>query len=324
MIEVPSMKYHELGDTGIQISEIGFGTWAIGGRTPGLSSYGETDDKTSRQAIDTALELGINFFDTANIYGNGHSEELLGAALTASRSRVVIATKAGFLNLEGDKDFSPAAILKSVEGSLARLGTSYVDLLQLHDPPTDLANNPHLIDTLEALRGSGKVREFGVSVKSPSDGLAFLSHPWKTIQCNLNMIDLRALDCGLLSRARQKGIAILARTPMAFGFLSGAFLDQTPEFKEGDHRARWSPQQIAIWAQAPRLFSDINKNTSRTLSQLAIKFCSSMDGVATTISGITTSAEAVENAATSSLPRLTEDEMQWIIRTSRAHNFFLK
>lgn len=318
------MNYRELGTTGINVSEIGFGTWAIGGRTPGQTSYGATDDVTSLDALRAALDYGITFFDTANIYGNGHSEELLGQAFTQDRSRVIIASKCGMQDMSGQHDLSPAALRTSVEGSLRRLNSDYIDLLQLHDAPPEVATDEKTIRLFEDLQTEGKIRAIGVSVKSPVHGLQFLHGPWQTVQCNFNMIDQRALECGLILQAAVAGVSVISRTPLAFGFLSGAFLGTDPKFKEGDHRARWSPEQIRLWADAPIHFAPVNEGSNRTMSQLAIKFCISMDGIAATIPGITTPNEARQNASVSDLPPLSKDEIAAIIRTAQEHSFYIK
>ena len=317
------MNYRYLGSTGLRVSEIGFGTWAIGGLTSGQTSYGETDDDASLNALLAAFDRGINFFDTANIYGNGHSEELLGRAFKEKRSKVIIASKCGYEHFGSEYDFSEQAIRTSLENSLIRLQTDYLDLLQLHDPSVEIAENNGLIAVLNKLRDEGKIRAFGVSVKSPSDGLKFIRPAWQTIQCNFNMIDQRALDCGLISRAAAANIGIIARTPLAFGFLSGNFAGKDIEFKKGDHRSRWPMEQIRIWAEAPKYFTKLNDNKPRTLSQLAIKFCISFNGIATAIPGITNKDEAVENSSISGLEPLTKGEVEEIIRIAKEHNFYI-
>src|SRR4030095_14717248 len=132
------MNFRALGKTGLDVSEIGFGAWGIGGRTVGTTSYGDTDDRTSLAALQRALDLGITFFDTSSAYGNGHSEELIGQAFEGARSRVVIATKAGYEAWDRPPDFSPAAILRSAEASLRRLRTGYIDPLPLQKAPLDI------------------------------------------------------------------------------------------------------------------------------------------------------------------------------------------
>src|SRR6266567_241709 len=145
------MRYRPLGKTGLQVSEIGFGAWGIGGRTVEQTSYGDTDDRTSLAALERALERGITFFDTSAAYGDGHSEELIGRAVRGVRSRVVITTKAGYDSWDRPPDFSPRAIAASTERSLLRLGTDYLDLLQLHNPPCEVLTAPEVREELARL-----------------------------------------------------------------------------------------------------------------------------------------------------------------------------
>src|SRR5271169_5028472 len=158
------MKYRALGRTGLTVSEIGFGAWGVGGRTAGHTSYGATDDAISEAALGRAFELGITFYDTASAYGDGHSERLIGRVFRGRRDNVVIATKAGVVSFGQPPDLSPMALRRSVEGSLQRLATDYMDLLELHSP--DLAvfrRDPEVLETLHALVFEGKVRAFGIS-----------------------------------------------------------------------------------------------------------------------------------------------------------------
>src|SRR5207249_10447963 len=137
-----------LGQTALEISEIGFGAWGIGGASAGAVSYGPTDDGESLRALRRAFDLGVTFYDTADLYGHGHSEQLIGAAFRDIRTRVVLATKVGFLAPYGPQDFSPRHVRTALEGSLRRLQTDYVDVYQLHNPPMDLLrSNPGLVET---------------------------------------------------------------------------------------------------------------------------------------------------------------------------------
>ena len=166
------MRYRILGSSGIRVSEIGFGTWGLGGAAQGAVAYGATRDEESIAAVRAACERGVNFFDTSDFYGFGHSEEVLGKALRGMRAQVVIATKAGLLDASGAQDFSPAHLRRALEASLERLGTDYVDLFQLHGPPIDLlVRQPEIMGCLEDLRRAGKLRAFGASVRSPDEGL---------------------------------------------------------------------------------------------------------------------------------------------------------
>src|SRR5215831_10165864 len=145
------MNYRPLGRTGLIVSEIGFGAWGIGGRTVEQTSYGDTDDGVSLAALAQALDRGVTFFDTSAAYGDGHSEELIGRAVKRRRDKVVIATKAGYESWDRPPDFSPATVTASAERSLRRLGTDYLDLLQLHNPPAELLVAPELREAIQQL-----------------------------------------------------------------------------------------------------------------------------------------------------------------------------
>ena len=143
------MKYRNLGKTNLKVSEIGFGAWGIGGLSEGASSYGVTDDKESKKALIKAYEKGINFFDTSNIYGNGHSEELIGGVFRNLRDKIIIASKGGFLKHNGPRDFSSRNIIQSLDGTLKRLNTDYLDVYQLHSAPLKILRESS--ETLETL-----------------------------------------------------------------------------------------------------------------------------------------------------------------------------
>jgi aryl-alcohol dehydrogenase-like predicted oxidoreductase len=172
------MKQNPLGATGLMVSEIGFGAFAIGGNSSN-NSYGPTDDATSVAAIHTALELGCNFFDTADVYGYGHSEEVLGLALrqVGATNRVVVASKVGgnFTTGRTLMDFSRAYIVSAVESSLRRLGRDYLDLYQLHNPPVDVIESGEVFEALDDLKAAGKIRHGGVSVHTVAEGQSCLA-----------------------------------------------------------------------------------------------------------------------------------------------------
>ena len=160
------MNYRPLGSSGILVSELGFGTWGIGGATEGASSYGQTDDRESIRALETAFDQGINFFDTATAYGR--SEELLGQTFSGSkRDKVVIATKVGITQHFGPQDFSEQAITRTLVNSLKRLRTNYIDLLQLYNPPLMSMPLDDILEILSRLRDGGLIRAYGASLKSP-------------------------------------------------------------------------------------------------------------------------------------------------------------
>jgi aryl-alcohol dehydrogenase-like predicted oxidoreductase len=296
------MKYRNLGSTGMLVSEIGFGAWGIGGATPGSTSYGHTDDSVSLNALACSLESGINFYDTSNVYGYGHSEILLGRAFANRRSDVIIATKAGFLDYESAPDFSAESVSASVNASLKRLGSDYIDLLQLHNPSADwLALHPETLEALVKLKRNGKIRAIGVSVKGPGDAFELLEvFPFEVIQANFNMLDLRALECGLMDKLYSKGVGFIARTPMSFGFLSGA-LTGNETFPQEDHRSRWSREQILLWVSGARDLHACCTEESNISPphELALRFCLSYDQVSTTIPGMLTADEVEANSLAS-------------------------
>ena len=316
------MKLNKLGKTNIYISEIGFGAWGIGGLTPGNSSYGHTDDKTSMAALNCAFDEGINFFDTSNVYGNGHSETIIGQVFKKKRSEVIIATKCGMINMTGEQDFSIPSLNKSIEDSLKRLDTDFIDLLQFHDAPVSLASNELIAEEVLRLKSRGIIRAAGVTVKKPEDGLYFLSSYWDSIQCNLNLIDQRAIDCGLLKKAIESNISIISRTPLAFGFLTGKYMNKPVMLPTGDHRLRWPTHQLRIWADAPSLFERILEKNQRSMLELALKFCSSFHAVASTIPGMLSPHEVNSNIITYRSPALNQAELEEIFLIYKNNSFF--
>lgn len=303
------MKFRELGATGIAISEIGFGAWGIGGATPGETSYGPTDDEVSLGALRRAFDIGINFFDTSPVYGYGRSERLIGRAFRGARGEVVIATKGGLEEYGKPADFSPPALERALDESLRRLGTEYVDLYQLHNPPAAAIAVPALAAFVDRLRRAGKIRAFGVSVRAPADGsIAIDRLRPDAIQVNFNMMDQRALDDGLLDAARRARVSLIARTPLCFGFLSGR-VDESSRFPEGDHRNRWPRAQLRRWSETARRMRACRRNgDEQTPAQFALRYCLSFPGVAAVIPGMMTPMEVDENAAAADFGPLSDAE----------------
>ncbi len=317
------MNYRTFGKTGIKVSEIGFGTWGIGGATEdGANSYGQTDDAESFECLARAFDLGVTFYDTSNIYGYGHSEELLAQAFKGKRDKVVIASKVGFIKHRGRHDLRGEYIREQIEGTLKRLGTDYVDLYQLHSPPMEqLRATPDAVSTMLDLKKEGKIRAFGISVKNPGDAvIAINEFGAEVVQVNFNMIDQRALEQGAFDVAKKSGAGIIARTPLAFGFLSGKVKDLN--FSPSDHRSVWSKEQLQRWQEAPDMFSFINRNPARTATQLALQFCLGFDAISTVIPGMLHVNEVEEDTAASSLPALTEEELANIELVYKQNEFF--
>jgi aryl-alcohol dehydrogenase-like predicted oxidoreductase len=319
------MRYRQLGATGIRVSEIGFGAWGIGGNVKGAVAYGPTDESESRKALLQAVETGINFFDTSDFYGFGHSEEVLGKALSSVRSKVAIATKAGLLDARGGQDFSRAHLERALDASLRRLGTDYIDLYQLHGPPPDLLRRgDETMATLERFRDAGKIRAYGVSLRAPEDGAAaVLDLGFPCLQVNFNLLDQRALDNGLFELCSRQGVGVIVRTPLVFGFLTGRYAADS-SFDPADHRRRWSPQQRERWADAHRLFdSYLDAKGGETSPQFALRFCLSFDCVSTAIPGMLNTEHVSENAAASDRGALPAAVRDGITGIYREHNFFV-
>jgi aryl-alcohol dehydrogenase-like predicted oxidoreductase len=303
------MRYRLLGKSGLRVSEIGFGAWGIGGATPGPTSYGHTNDVTSCAALEKALDEGINFFDTSNVYGDGHSESLIGRVFCSRRSDVIIATKAGFADYASAPDFSAAAIQKSVDSSLGRLNTDYIDLLQLHNPSAEfLREHPETLDLLARLQLDGMIRAIGVSVKSPAEAFQLLDlFPFQAVQANFNMLDIRAIECGLIEKLDTLGVGFIARTPMSFGFLSGTLTGEE-EFPPEDHRSRWPREQIRLWADGARdLHACCIESIDTPAHKVALRFCLSYAVVSTTIAGMLNPEEVAVNAQASGAGPLSQE-----------------
>jgi aryl-alcohol dehydrogenase-like predicted oxidoreductase len=318
------MRYRPLGKTGLTVSEIGFGAWGIGGPSPGATSYGPTDDAVSLSTLERAFEQGITLYDTSNAYGDGHSETLIGQAFRQRRTQVVIATKAGFPRFDPDQDFSPGQLRASLEGSLRRLQTDHVDLFQLHSPPIALlCDDPEILATLRSLVQEGKARAFGLSVRAPEDGLiAIRELGFPVLQANLNLLDQRAVDNGLLALAQETGVALIARTPLCFGMLSGR-VPVDSVFDPQDHRSRWPRAQIERWLDGSRRFVDAIAAGERvTSAQVALRYCLSHPAVAAAIPGMMRPHEVDENTAASALGPPVSHAFAQIERLSSCSDFF--
>ena len=315
------MRYRSLGGTGISVSEIGFGTWGLGG-----DAYGPVDDDESRHAIRLAFEKGVNFFDTSDLYGNGHSEEILGEVFKDVRDKIIIATKGGTLPHTGfymPQDFSQKYLINALEGSLKRLKTDYVDLYQLHSPKIE--DIEYTIQTLKLFQKEGKIRVYGISVRSPHDGKVAImkQYGFSAVQVNFNIIDHRAIENGLFEMAKEKEVGIIARTPLAFGYLTGE-LNGNEDFKGIDHRANWPREQLQRWAKAPGLFSFLYEGKERTPTQVALRFCLEHDAVSTVIPGMMNVDHVRENLVASEMPSLTDKELKYIKHTYLNHEFYTK
>jgi len=320
------MNYKSFGDTGIEVSEIGFGAWGIGGTPRDAKAYGPTDDEVSRRALWRAFEKGVTFYDTSPLYGYGHSEALIGTTLKEVREKIIIASKVGFVNFKGEQDFSPEYIRASLKSSLLRLQTDYIDILQLHYPPLNLLEeDDQIITTLEDLRKEGTVRVIGISTQAPQDSITALKkYPFKAVQVNFNLLDQRAFELGLFQKCEEKGVGIIGRTPLCFGFLTGQY-SAKDDYATSDHRSLWSPEQVECWANAYKLFvRELVEQEKQTNAQIALRFCLSFPALSTTIPGLLTEEHVDENIASSDLGSFHSSVLEKLTKIYQKNEFFVK
>jgi aryl-alcohol dehydrogenase-like predicted oxidoreductase len=304
------MNYRTLGRTELKVSEIGFGAWAIGGNEHG-NSYGTTVDDVSIRTIQRALEMGCTFFDTADVYGHGHSEEVLGAALEGHRDAVVIATKVGGDFYEGATrmNFTPEYMQFACDRSLERLGTDVIDLYQLHNPTGEMIAEGSVFDVFGDLQAAGKIRFGGVSIFDPAEGVAAITTgKVDAIQVVFNLFSTEPV-AELFPLALEQGVGIITREPLANGFLTGKY---TPgaTFEPGDIRRNWPPQTIAARSTyADKLRAVLERPGERTLVQAALRFALAHPAVSTAIPGAKTPEQVAENCGASEAPSFDEADL---------------
>ena len=224
------MNYRQLGNTDTRVSEVSFGTWAIGG------SWGKKNDEESLKALRYAIDRGVNFFDTADVYGNGHSEELLAKATKGLEDRIHIATKfcrAGDIN--DPENYSEERVRAYCEASLERLERERIDLYQIHCPPIEIIKEGKVFDVLDKLQEEGKIKHYGVSVETVEEGLLCLEHSnVKCLQVIFNLFRQKPLE-ELFLEAKKRGVGIIVRLPLASGLLTNKFT-KDHVFEKDDHR----------------------------------------------------------------------------------------
>ncbi len=320
------MRQRSFGDTGLTASEIAFGTWALGS-----SWWGETDEP--ERLIGRALELGITFFDTGDVYGQGRNEELVGRGLAGTdRDAVQISTKFGYVldsrrqqHSEGERphDWSPAHTRAALEGSLRRLGTDYVDLYQLHNPRMDAIEDDELFAELEALRDEGKIRHYGVAL-GPAIGWrdegrrAFETRDITALQTVYNLLEQEP-GRDFLEAAERHGGGVMARVPTSSGLLEDKYTPETT-FGPGDHRRHRPRSWLVDGLQKIDRLRFLVIDGERTMTQAALKFILAQPRMACVIPTVTTMAELEEFAGTADAPDLTDDELARV-RELYARNF---
>ncbi len=308
------MNYRKLGRTGWKISEISFGAWAIGG------TWGKVSDKDSIEALHKALDLGVNFFDTADVYGDGRSERLL-SKLRRERSEIFyIATKAGRrlvpFNSEG---FNRTNLTSYIERSLKNLNADAIDLLQLHCPPTEVYYMPEVFEILDDLIKAGKIKYYGVSVEKIEEAIKAIEYPnLQSVQIIFNMFRQRPSEL-FFKQAKKRNVGILARVPLSSGMLTGKFT-KNYKFEEDDHRT-FNRHGEAF--DKGETFSGVDYELSLkavdelksicppkvSLTQFALRWILMFDAVTCTIPGAKNKQQVEENISSSELSSLSKKTM---------------
>ena len=309
------MKYRRLGSTGYEVSEIGFGAWAIG------ADWGSVDDTTAMAALNAAVDAGVTFIDTADVYGDGRSERFI-AQLVKERTGVdlVVATKAGRrLDPHVADGYTGANIEAFIDRSLVNLETDSLDLLQLHCPPTDVYYRPEMFAALDDMKAKGKIKHYGVSVERVEEAMKAIEYPGvETVQIIFNMFRQRPAE-RFFDLAVAGDIGVIVRVPLASGLLTGKMRADT-EFAASDHRnynrhgeafdvgETFAGVDYATGLAAVDVVGML-KPAEATMAQFALKWILMHDAVSTAIPGAKNPAQAEANAAASDLASLDDDTM---------------
>lgn len=311
------MEYRELGRTGWKVSTISFGAWAIGG------AWGEVEDKDSLAALHRALDLGVNFFDTADVYGDGRSERLLAQLRKERREPFHIATKAGRrLEKQLASGYNRQNLTSFIERSLKNLNTDAIELLQLHCPPTEVFYMPEVFGILDDLVKTGKLRYYGVSVEKVEEGLKAIEYPGvQSVQIIYNIFRQRPAEL-FFGEAQKRRVGILARLPLSSGLLAGK-LSRTSTFSKEDHRA-FNRQGEAF--DRGETFSGVDYELGlelveqlrpfvppgATMAQMALRWLLMSPAVTCAIPGAKRASQVEENVRGADLPPLSSEVMNRI------------
>ena len=308
------MVYRKLGRTGWEVSAISFGAWAIGG------TWGDVDDKESMGALHRAVDLGVNFFDTADVYGDGRSERLLAALRQERKESFFIATKAGRrLSPHNAEGYNRRNLNAFVERSLTNLKTDTIDLLQLHCPPSEVYYRPEVFGVLDDMVKAGKIRYYGVSVEKVEEGLKAIEYPGvQSVQIIFNMFRQRPAEL-FFEQAKKRKVGILARVPLASGLLTGKF-KHGAKFESDDHR---NFNRHGEEFDRGETFSGVDFDSSLkavdelkaisppgiTLAQFALRWILMFDAVTCAIPGAKRNDQEEQNAAAADLQPLSAKTM---------------
>lgn len=309
------MDIRTLGRTNRSVSAIGLGTWQLG------ADWGEVTETDARAILDAAVGNGVTFFDTADVYGDGRSESLIGRYLADNPGHsITVGTKMGRREEQDAANFTLANFRKWTDRSRSNLGVDTLDLVQLHCPPTSVLSDQAVYDALDTLVSEGAIANYGVSVETVAEALAAIAHPGTaTVQIILNAFRLKPLD-QVLPAAKAAGVGIIARVPLASGLLSGKYTADTT-FAANDHRTynrdgsafdvgeTFSGVDFEQGVKAAQEFAALRESDASvadfSTAQIALAWVAQQDGVSTVIPGARSVGQAESNAAAGSLPTLT-------------------
>lgn len=311
------MKYRRLGKTGFDISEVSLGTWQVGGK------WGETFDQANAEAIiNNAIDQGVNFIDTADVYSDGQSEKAVAQVVKTRSEEVYIATKCGRRTQPHTAEaYSPEKLVGFVEDSLRNTGLETLDLIQFHCPPSEIYDRPEYFETFDKLKQQGKIRNLGVSVEKVEEALKAIEYPnVTTVQIIFNMFRLKPAE-EFFEKATNNNVGIIVRVPLASGLLTGKFSKNT-SFEKGDHRnfnrngeafdkgETFSGVDYEKGLQAVEELQQIFSDRQESLTDIALKWVLMYPEVSTVIAGASRPEQALENVIASDMAPLSEAEMQ--------------
>jgi aryl-alcohol dehydrogenase-like predicted oxidoreductase len=316
-LEEDVMKYRMLGRTGMKVSAVSFGSWAIG------AGWGPVDDAQSLAALNRAVDLGVNFIDTADVYGDGRSEKLIARLKKERRDMIFVATKAGRkISPHVAEGYTNAAIAKFVEQSLRNLKTDTLDLLQLHCPPTQVYYRPEIFAGLDALVKAGKLKHYGVSVEKVEEALKAIEYPGvETVQIIFNMFRQRPAEL-FFREARRRKVGIIVRVPLASGLLTGRMSSRT-KFPRDDHRTynrkgqafdRGETFSGVDYEEGLRAVAELKAIAplGMTMPQFALRWILMRDEVSCVIPGAKRPDQVDDNCRAADLPRIHGSTMRGV------------
>jgi aryl-alcohol dehydrogenase-like predicted oxidoreductase len=319
------MKYRKLGKTGLAVSEISLGTWQLGGK------WGASfDAKNASQILNTSLDAGVNFIDTADVYNNGMSEQAIGHLLKSRKERVYVATKCGRkIHPHMNATYTPEVLRKFVEDSLRNMSLECIDLIQLHCPPPEVYDRPEIFELFDTLKNEGKIAHMGVSVEKVKEAMKAIQYPQvTTVQIIFNMLRPKPSEI-FFKEAKEKNIGIIARVPLASGLLTGKFntesvfapQDHRNYNRHGEHFDKGETFSGVDFEKGLDFVDDLKRifPAGRKLSHIALRWILMFQEVSCVIPGASAPEQFTDSLEALKLPPLSPLEMEEIEMLYQRH-----